>query len=71
MNNTSVRICDVARTIESMAPVSIYLNGEEIWNDDFGTLDEYYNILEREDLVAFLMFEVVHFHHSIVFIRTK
>jgi hypothetical protein len=71
MENTSLRICDIKQTIDSMCPISIYLNGVEVWNDDKNDNEQYENILGQTDLVIFLIFEVVQFHHSVVYIRTK
>lgn len=71
MNNTNLRICDISKTIDSMCPISIYINGIEVWNDDKNDDEQYMDILNQTDLVTFLIFEIVHFHHSIVYIRTK
>ena len=71
MNNTNLRICDISETINLMCPISIHINGIEVWNDDKNDNEQYMNILNQTDLVTFLIFEIVHFHHSIVYIRTK
>lgn len=78
MYNTELRICDLKDVIHQMCPVKIVLNNkEEIFNDDKTSpenyqkvLNEYNKFLESKRLVTSIRFDIVHFHHSIVYIET-
>lgn len=68
---TELRICDLAKIINSMCPVRIYINGKCKWNDDENDTEQLYQtILNSTDLVYNLKFKIVHFHHSYVYIKT-
>ena len=67
---TSLRIKDLLNVITDMCPIKIYVNEELEWDDDTGTLDEYYVFFQRPDYVEFLSFKITAFHHSIVYIKT-
>lgn len=70
-NNSSVMIKHIDYVIEAMCPIKIYINEFLVWDDDVDNLDIYDDILKREDIVTNISFEIVQFHHSIVYITTE
>lgn len=76
--SSSLRIKDISRTISSMCPVKIYVNGNYVFDDDKVTQPlavdkkwaKYQKFLEDEALVASINFDICDFHHSIVKIKT-
>lgn len=69
-NNSSIMIKDIDSVIEAMCPVKIYINESLAWDDDVDNLDIYDDILTKEDIIINIYFEIVQFHHSIVYITT-
>lgn len=55
--------------IDNWCPVTVYINNELVWEDEDG-IEEYKKIMLSEALVASVRFNIVHFHHSVVFIDT-
>lgn len=69
--NSELTIKDLQITISSLSPVKVYLNDDLAWEDtDFSELYKYYAILQKKDIVTDIRFEIVDFHHSIVYITT-
>lgn len=68
--HTSLRIKDLKNIIADMCPVKIFINKDCVWDDDTGTIDEYNTVLESGKFITMMTFEIVHFHHSIVYIGT-
>ena len=68
---SSLKIKDLDCEIESMCPIRIYINDFLVWDDDIDSLDKYSLILDKEDIVSEIRFEIVQFHHSIVYITTE
>ena len=76
--NSSLRICDFTEMINNLYPIKIFINSELIWDDDFYDISEYHDsiivyneILNRKDIVLSITFDVVMFHHTIVYIETE
>ena len=69
-NHTSLRIKDLKEAIDKMCPIQIYINEEKVWDDDENTLNDYNTILSLGKFVSSINFEIVHFHHSVVYVRT-
>ena len=67
---SNLQIKDLSNVITEMCPIQIWINNQLEWDDETGTLDEYYMTLQRTDIVDILNFKIVAFHHSIVFIST-
>ena len=68
---SSVRISSIAHLLREWAPVKIVLNGNVVWDDEAGdSIEEYNSIMNYNDTIASIKFEIVHFHHSIVYIET-
>lgn len=84
MIDSSVRLCDLKYWIDKMAPIQIYINNILAWSDDVDITnmseDEariallknetiYNYVINKQDLVSNISFEIVSFHHSIVRIK--
>ena len=76
--NSSLRICDFTEMINNLYPIKIFINSELIWDDDFYDISEYHDsiiayneILNRKDIVLSITFDVVMFHHTIMYIETE
>ena len=78
INNSSLHICDFSETIQNLCPIKIFVNNELIWDDEVYDVSNYqdsiikYNeALARKDIVLSITFNIVMFHHSIVYIETE
>ena len=78
-------IFSLKHEIREFCPIQIFINDEEVWTDnvDLTDIDEetadkmlrenyqqYKNVLDRNDIVKSITFDIVHYHHSIVHITT-
>ena len=86
MNETEVKICDIASAIHYMCPILIRINDDVVWSDDVDLTDvsdeeadilmqensrQYASVLGRTDLIVSISFKVVQHHHTEVDIKTK
>lgn len=68
---TEVTIRDYADIITSMGPVKVFYNDILIWDDMTDPLEWYHEFLSKDILVTKITFEIVHFHHTEVYIYTR
>ena len=78
INNSSLRICDFSEIIQKTCPIKIFINNEVVWDDEAydvsnyqDSIAQYNEVLNREDIVLSITFDIVMFHHSIVYIETE
>lgn len=80
---SEVTIQDISGQISAFAPIEIYFNNQLIWSDDVDctemsqeetiaaikkNLQDYEQVMKRDDIVMSITFEIVQFHHSRVYI---
>jgi hypothetical protein len=68
---SSLTIKDIEPDISAMLPVMIYIDGELVWKDISDDLASYYKVLDSEELVYAVSYQIVEQHHSIVKIITN
>lgn len=72
---SDIKIKDLHELIDAWLPVAIYIDGDCVWDDDVDEpyelhLQKYISALEGRSTVESVRFDIVHCHHSIVYIRT-
>lgn len=83
---SEIRICDIASVIEKMGPIQIIIDKKSVWDDNtditglsdaeiLETMKEekkkFKNILSLTNIISSINFQIVDYHHSIVWITTK
>lgn len=71
LNPTEITIRDCADLICSMCPVKVFYNDILVWDDDIDPIDWFYEIVNKNILISKITFQIVHFHHSNVYIYTR
>lgn len=66
---SELTIKDLKTLILSMSPIKIYLKHKVLWDDETDNIVRLTAILQRKDIVTRISFEIVDFHHSIVYIN--
>lgn len=87
MGQIKHRIKDFEFAIADMNPVQIYINRHLVWDDENFDVSaitkeqaleasrehrkQFFMTLQRDDLVKSIKYNIVHAHHSIVYIETE
>lgn len=70
--NSELTIKDISNLIHQFCPIQIYFNNVLVWDDDEGEIlfNEFFKWMsELENIVYSIKFDIVQFHHSIVYLE--
>lgn len=71
---SEITIADLKKSIDSLCPIKIFIDGQLVWDDDLDDIDalfkKYDDITTSKTIVATISVEIVSYHHSIIKITT-
>lgn len=71
MLNSSITINDLYQSIDALNPIIIYIDNKKVWDDNYMTPEDYYNIFTSDEIVTKFEVEFCQFHCSIISIHTR